>query len=1030
MRIFFIALLGELCYTITVYVCGVTGAEGISPLRGIFMKNKVSRLNDSFQRLWMPLVVAVCFAVLVFCCLWGFGSWNPLEIDTSAVTGVAQKLLCCSGIAALLATLIFVLSREALREANDIPEERPAWYYPLLSGLLSLGAMLVAYSFLGMWPFGEKTGMVVDMHHQYAPLLSGLRDAILGGDLSLYNFEVGLGANYISLGAYYLASPLNLLLLLFPENLLAEGILFITLIKNALCGALFAVCAQEIYGRRNLCVPMVSLMYSLMMYLLAYSWNIMWLDVVMMLPLVVFGFERLMNKGKYLTYVLSLAYALFANYYIAFMLCIFMVLYFAVYCGRTQRTGREMAVSFGRFAGYSVLAAGLVACLLIPVYFALKLTSAADSSLPDITSNLDIFQLLGRHLAGTSPTIRSGNLPNLYCGVLSAVCVPLFAMNKKIPLRSRVAYLALWLVMAFSMLVNWSDLLWHGLHAPNDLPYRFSFLYSFVLLLIARMTLEHIEGIKLKHVLAVLAGAVVYLMLEERFGDEVYSFAIIYVNLILIAIYAGVLALAAHRRVRRGLAYAMLLLAVGIELTVNAGYGILQVNGNEYFTRHDDYVDNEITEALHMAVDRAQELGDAKYGEGAYRMEFIPRRTCVDTALFHYQGITNFSSSNYYSTTKLMGGLGYAINGVNSHLYHSFMPFTDSLLGIRYLVADKELSDIPQLTKVDTVTHGKYTYYIYENADALNLGYVVDPSIADYDFTKYDPISSLQDLYGKLNDTYMGLFDRNAITAVYGTGGELGYDEASFRVQPMDDGTAAQFTATVQAAGQVFVYADCMAAESMTLRYGDSTVNVSPHEPYLINVGMMDVGEEIALDVVAEQYCSGNFHVVTLNEEAYTLGMEILKNEQLYFTSVSNSRIEGMVDAGFDGVMMTSIPYDAGWTVHVDGAMVETFGINDGFLAFNVGAGVHTVKFTYQPTGWLLGLGISAVSVVVLIVLLILSAGKRDKDTAANAPQQEETSLPAEESAELPNTVVPPMPETFEELASEATEENTPAEEE
>lgn len=988
--------------------------------------------TDLFHRLWMPIIVSVCFAVVVFGCLWGVGSWDPMEMDTSTATGVAQKFLCCGGISVLLAGLIFILSREAVREPDERLKERPIWYYPLMSGLFSLGGMLVAYSFLGMWPFGEKTGMVVDMHHQYAPLLSGLRDAILNGKLSLYNFEVGLGANYLSLGAYYLASPLNLLLLLFPENLLAEGILLITLIKNALCGAMFALCVQQVYGKRGLHIPVVSLMYSLMMYLLAYSWNIMWLDVVMILPLAVYGFERLMSKGKYLTYVLSLAYALYVNYYIAFMLCIFLVLYFFTYCTRVQREGRAVAVCFGRFAGFSVLAAGLAAFLLIPVFFALKLTSAADSSLPEITNTLDIFQLLGRHLAGTSPTIRSGNLPNLYCGVLSAVCVPLFALNKHIALRARLSYLGLWLVMAFSLLINWSDLLWHGLHAPNDLPYRFSFLYSFVLLLMAYMTLEHIEGIGLKQVFAVLAGAVAYLVIEERFGGDMYGFEVIYVNLILIVVYAVILALVANKKLRRRLAYALLLLVVGIELTVNAGYGILQVNGNEYFTRHDDYVDNEITEALHAAVERTQEIGDAKYGKGKYRMEFLPRRTCVDTALFHYQGITNFASSNYYSTTKLMGGLGYAINGVNSHLYHSFMPFTDSLLGIRYLVSEKEMNGISQLTKVDTVTYGECTYHIYENMQALSFGYVVDPTIRDFDFTKYDPISSMEDLFAKLNDLYLPLFFTNSIDAVSGTGAESGYSIAGFRVQPSDDGSAAVFTSTISRPGQIYVYADCMAAKSMNIRYGDNeSVSVSAHEPYLVSVGAMEMGETVTLEVTADQYCSGNFYVVTLNEEAYDKGMEILANEQWEIEHMSNSRITGKVDASFAGVMMTSIPYDAGWTVRVDGEKVPTFGINDGLLAFHMGAGAHTVELTYYPTGWWSGVAVSIVSLAVLAVLLIMGRCRKAKKVVGRHVSNEDT-MPVQGAfavMEEPKTEVPPLPDTFAELAGEVPAETPPAEE-
>ena len=148
---------------------------------------------------------AVVFAAVVFVILWGFGKWNPTEMDASTAFGAAQKIACCGGIALLLGSLIFVLARELLRTKTDFVCERPAWFYPLLSGILSLGAMCVAYTFIGMWPFGEKTGMMVDMHHQYAPLLAELRYDLLHGGNPFYTFELGLGANYLSMFGYYLA---------------------------------------------------------------------------------------------------------------------------------------------------------------------------------------------------------------------------------------------------------------------------------------------------------------------------------------------------------------------------------------------------------------------------------------------------------------------------------------------------------------------------------------------------------------------------------------------------------------------------------------------------------------------------------------------------------------------------------------------------------------------------------------------------------------------------------------------------------
>lgn len=940
---------------------------------------------------------AVVFAAVVFVILWGFGKWNPTEMDASTAFGAAQKIACCGGIALLLGSLIFVLARELLRTKTDFVCERPAWFYPLLSGILSLGAMCVAYTFIGMWPFGEKTGMMVDMHHQYAPLLAELRYDLLHGGNPFYTFELGLGANYLSMFGYYLASPLNLLLVLFPERLLAEGILFVTLIKNALCGAMFALCVQQLFKKKDLCIPIVSVMYSLMMYLLAYSWNIMWLDVVMFLPLVVYGLERLLRTGKYLTYTLSLAYCLFANYYIGFMLCIFLVLYFVAYCLYERRTGREIGLAFGRFAGFSLLGGGLVAALLIPVFLALKATSAAGADLPNLTNTLDIFQIIGRHLADTTPTIRSGNLPNVYCGVLTALCVPLFMVNKEIPMRRRFTFSALWLGMLFSMLVNWSDLAWHGFHAPNDLPYRFSFLYSFVLLLMAYEVLCHIRALLPRQIVLVFAGALVYLMLEEHFGDKAYTFEVVYINLALIAVYTVVLLLCANRLFRQRVAYAVLLLVVTAEMTFGAGNTLLTMNSNEYFTRHEDYVDNEKTEAIRLAVAKTQFLGDKAANGDFYRLEFLPRRTCVDTSLFHYRGITAFSSSNYYTTTKLMGGIGYAINGVNSHLYHSFVPFTDSLLGIRYVIMQANLTNHPQLKKLDTVTYGETTYHIYENTTALGVGYVVNDAVKDYTFTKYNPFASQEELFTALTGQYSELYTLATLEAFGDSVGAATYPSPGFSIQPSDGIESTSFKATVEKAGQVFIYADCSAADSMTVRSGENEWSVTPHEPYIIDGGYMSEGTEVHLSVTSDTPCVGKFYVATMDKQTFNDGIKTLSSDQLVIDSFNNNRLHGTVNTDKDGVLMTTIPYDKGWRVTVDGVKIDTFGVNDGFLAFDMIPGKHMVEMVYTPSGFWIGAAISVLSLLVLIALLIFPHIKWKKPLPQPVSQPEPEEIEPEE---------------------------------
>ncbi|MDD2418069.1 MAG: YfhO family protein, partial [Oscillospiraceae bacterium] len=561
------------------------------------MRNKIITATQVYK----IIILAVVFLSLTCLLYLGFRQDEQL-------VSKGQKLVFSVGMGALLAGMATLLLNAQIEDVRPAPKKW--WFYPLVSALLGLGCMSLAYSYLGVWPVGERSVMIVDMHHQYAPLMSQLRDMMTNGGSPLYSFDVGLGASFIPLFGYYLASPFNIILAFFPKEMLNESILIITLLKNALTAGFFALCIQYIYRRRNISIVIVSILYSMMMYLLAYSWNIMWLDCIMVLPLIVMGFERLMRTGKYLIYALSLAYALYSNYYIGFMVCIFMVLYFICSTLRQRNTSSSLGISFGRFALGSGLAGGLAMFLLLPIYYSLAHTSASGGTLPDIASNFNMIELFGRHLFETSPTIRSGNLPNIYCGLLSVLLLPIFATMKSISLRRRIAYLGLLSITALSLVINQLDLIWHGLHAPNDLPYRFSFLYSFVLILIAYETLLHIKNIRFAQIGGSVAGIVGLIMLREHFGGDDYDFNTIYISLLLIIVFGAVLGLVSRKILASRPAYNLILLIVTVEMVFNAGSSFKAMQSNEYFTARADYVANDITKALDKAVERTEEIGD------------------------------------------------------------------------------------------------------------------------------------------------------------------------------------------------------------------------------------------------------------------------------------------------------------------------------------------------------------------------------------------------------------------------------------
>lgn len=970
------------------------------------------------------VLLGVTFCALTVALAKAIQMLAPLE------TTYPQYWLFPLALAALIAGFtVFILSR--------LSEEKPAvevsdLHYPLLAAGLGACCMIIMYLFIGMWPTGIETGMIVDMHHQYAPLLNQLRDMILNGGSAFYSFEVGLGTSFLPLFAYYLASPFNVLLVLFPETLLAEGILVITLLKNALTAFLFAFCVQYVYRQKSRWIPLAAISYSLMMYLLAYSWNIMWLDCVMVLPLVIMSFERLMRTGKFLPYILSLGYALYANYYIGFMVCVFLVIYYVAWLLRNKRTGKHAVVSFGRFALGSVLGGGLAMFLLVPVALSLGDTSAAGAALPELATEFDLFSLLRQLILGVEPTIRSGNLPNLYCGLLAVVFVPIFATTSAIPLRRRITWLGVLGVMALSLSLNVVNLFWHGFHAPNDLPHRFSFLFSFVLVIIAYETLLHLESISVKQIGLSVAALGAWLILEERFGET--DFKAIYISLAVVLLYGFLLTVAAKQKVGRQAFSALLTFVVVAELTIGGCYSMYRLNCNEYYTDHSNYTDNVTNDALNAMVEKTEEIGDKAANGAFYRMEFIPRRTCVDTALYDYRGITVFASSNSYEATRLMGGLGYAVNGVNSYLYHSFVAPVDSLLGIRYVALENNIQNHAQLKQIDSVTAtrkysdgstGESTYYIYENTEALPLGYMAYGDITNWSYSYYNPFYSQNTLYQELTgneeEIYSFLpieeYGFNANGSIAGVSG--------FQYEPVNgEEETGTFVASVEESGQYFAYVDCRSAESLSVEIdGGDTYNVTPHEPYIIDLGTLDADDRVFAHVTANKMVSGNIYICRMQTGAYLKHVKQLAEGGLQVSSFTDSSVVGRVTAQKDGVMFITLPYDQGWQVTVDGKPAEVMPLGEGFMGVAVSAGTHTVAMNFVPRGFWLGLWISLASLFVTVLISVLqysSARKKGKKEMA----EEMTSPFLTETLGAASGNINPLPEiSLEELLKEVPAE-------
>ncbi|MDR2044467.1 MAG: YfhO family protein [Clostridium sp.] len=432
-----------------------------------------------------------------------------------------------------------------------------------LAFFLPFLVMLLLFVANGIYPFGNRSFLFSDMYHQYMPFFSEFMRKIKAGEGLGYSWNVGLGSNFLALYVYYLASPLHWLSFLFPEKHLMEFMSYLVTVKIGLCGLSSCFYFRRHFRTKDLSVLFFSTFYALSGYMAAYNWNIMWLDVVVLAPLVLLGLEQLVREGRGGLYCATLSLSIFTNYYLSILLCVFLVFYFLFllltageYGGEDgltgsrakkgegppvgsaagsdagqdkrasagfaagSRAGKSAAACF-RFVGCSVLAAGMAAVLLIPEVCAIWRTDFGSSDFPQkLEAYFPVLDMLARHCVGVATERGLEHWPNLYCGAAVFLLLPLYVLNDGIPVRQRFGRLALAGLFLFGFATNIADFIWHGWNYPDSLPARQSFLYILVVLTMCLEAFRQIGRTEKKRILHGYLAAAVFLLFCEKFTDS------------------------------------------------------------------------------------------------------------------------------------------------------------------------------------------------------------------------------------------------------------------------------------------------------------------------------------------------------------------------------------------------------------------------------------------------------------------------------------------------------------------------------
>lgn len=842
--------------------------------------------------------------------------------------------------------------------------------YYILAFIIPLMTMLIADIAMGVYPFGQRSVLIIDSFHQYAPFFSEFYDKIVNGGSLLYSWNGGLGINFWAITAYYLSSPLNFLILFFPRKYLIEVFTLIIMLKVSFSGLSFSWYISKHYKKYDVTIVYFSVFYALSGWAVGYNWNIMWLDCMALLPAVILGLERLVKEGRGLMYAIALGMCIICNYYISIMICVFLVIYFFVLFFQKRKKSIRLFLKRGfGFAGYSALAGGLSAVMVLPAMFALLKTHSAEASFPDtIKFYENFFDILSQHMAFVEPTDLSG-MPNMYCGVFAMMCFVLYIFRKKTPLRYKLSKIALIVFFVFSCNVNVLDFIWHGFHYPNSLPNRFTFIYIFLLLTMCYEVFLTLDKYNMMQLFAAFIISMAFTAAAYIFGQEKKEMYVYIITFVLLWIYFIACVYYKYYKKRRGILKLIFCGLFVAEALANGVYGLL-MNGTVNRTNYN--------EDLTAAAAIREVIGDNGSDElGRTEIDKFNGRN--NAMWLGFKSVSMFSSTLSDSLDELMDHMGF-FAAVNKFSYECSTRLTDNILGVKYLMSEKQKESIRGFTYLQQTDIN----HLYVNPDALSVGFMVKPSYAFWNTDSNYPWEVLNDFVKKAAGIDENIFDEEYIVGEpESIGGTITKKEGykyHFSEDESESVHKAVYKISLSSLKDRYIYYTAPHMEKLTVEINGESRNYSDTRGHIVDFGRCGPEDEITLTFILDKdYSSADITLAMFctNEAVYTQTMEILSKNQFVVERYTDTSVQGYVDADEDGIMFTSIPYDSGWTVYVDGKKEEVLSLNESLMYLELSAGHHEIQMSFMPSGFKTGFIISSGCLFILIVLFFRMQKKK-----------------------------------------------------
>lgn len=850
----------------------------------------------------------------------------------------------------------------------------------ILSFIIPFGVLLIVFALLRIYPFGDKDLLWFDTQAQYIDFLSYWQDVIKGQASIFYSFSKNLGGNMFGLFTYYLTSPINLIILLFSKVNLPQAFMIIILIKIGLCGVSFRYYLDHskfVFNNNkhsNIRKLIFSTLYALLSYNIVYCMSHMWLDCVALLPLIFLGIEKIIYEKKWALYLVSFTAAIIANYYIAFMIALFTIPYYIyiLLCNNKDKKLLEILrvnkLNIWLYIRMSLIAVLIAGIIIIPTIYSLVSSKGQLYNSSSLTTYMyfDYFTLFAKNTLGafSMNELRVG-APNIYAGIITLILIVIYFFNSNVSKKEKIYTGLFFFIFFICFYFNPINLFLHMLQSPMSFPFRYSFIFSFLTLILAYKCLNNMDGFNSKHIIAIAVSLIFIFMLVDHNGYEYLINWKVFITMLFVIIYSvyiskiNMLGVASH---------ICLYVLICVELIVSSyllmvwmpyGDRNIYINHLNKYTPVYDYV---------KGIDK-----------GLYRISYNGRKSLDDAMMYNFAGIEHYSSVGEKDTENFLFSIGYS--GSPLVEYGQGTILDNSILGVKYILSTY-IKDFYMNKKVIN------DVYVYENPYALPIGYVVSENILDYD-NKYVfnlPFEFQNYIFGLMT----GKEDKYYSEAEYSIGeySNLNIKEYSdsIGISLVDLNNSGYIDFHIKTINKpIYTFLSPEARGGMvSYTVGDAEVPVNDS-----NITYIGCSEE---EIVLRMMVYGDVNINKAFIQYLDNGLVVseltkLSSKTLDVIEHKNNYIKGKITVDSDELLFTTIPYEKGWKVYVNGNEVEIKKALDTFISIPIASGVSVIEFKYTSPGVLYGLIVSVIGLIILgleVLLIFINKNGNVEETTKN----------------------------------------------